>query len=103
MLVNPLGEDLARVLAILIPRARGLGLDNDAGWDMLELNGGVGFVLPKYIILANLRMENKGCEGNIRSSVRQARCPSGNSPRCRSLVGVSAAAGGLSLAGRISC
>lgn len=45
MLINSLGEDLARVFAILVPRARSLGLDDDAGGNVLELNGGVGLVL----------------------------------------------------------
>lgn len=44
-IVEPSGEDLAGVLAILAAGAGGLGLDDDASGHMPELDGRAGFVL----------------------------------------------------------
>lgn len=48
------------MFAVHVTGAGGLGFDDDAGGDMLQLNGRVGFVLPEALKLVC------DCDGNRR-------------------------------------
>lgn len=48
--VDLLGQVLARQLAVLRARARLLAFDDDAGGEVLELDGGRGFVLGMLVV-----------------------------------------------------
>lgn len=53
VLVDALGEDLARNLSVLVAGAGGLRFYDDAGWEMLQLDGGVCLVLQGKRVLGH--------------------------------------------------
>ena len=114
-LIEAGGEETAGDLAVLGAGAGSLGLNNDARRDVLELDGGVGFVLLGSACCSGLytglvwavsvagnsggwREAARRWEGgrDVRSSDHPARCPLRTSPRCLPRAVASGAAGGWS-------
>jgi hypothetical protein len=78
-LVDLLRENLACFLAVLVAGACGLGFDDDAGWSVAELDGGVCFVLFCLSVSTMPNLRRKGTQGGLRqgdvlSFGRLARC-----------------------------